>query len=440
MAHEFQMDIALNQDRIKKGTTDKTIKGRLQIVAGNKTNIQKKEKVNLVFVLDSSGSMRDPYYQTGKDKREIVFESVNNLLNQIDVSDTVSIISFNTQAIVHCDHIPGVAKTAIQEALKLYKNDNGQTNFEAAMKMTLALCKTKIAENHKCIFLTDGNSYSGDDKEAFKICQEMASLGVTVDAMGIGEAFNFNFMKKFSDMSGSLTENIIQVNQVRSIFNQIYTSSTNVFLKKVFINLFFTEKIRDVHFYMHQPEQKNYSEYINRSSRGTSVQINAGDVEQNGIKEFLFDFTFDAPNQASIKVADAKITYDCPSEKIANSTIDQAIYINLSDNDDSIYDSTIEIAYADIELLQMQNNVIKLSEQKKFKEAGVILEEMALIAESLNDHDKAKVYREQKNKIMRDEQLTLADLNMISSTSSRATIKTHTKAESANKRPKKRLT
>jgi hypothetical protein len=150
--------------------------------------------------------------------------------------------------------------------------------------------------------------------------------------------------------------------------------------------------------------------------------------------------SFDAPNESSMKVADAKITYDCPSAQIANSTIDQSIHINLADEDDPIYDSTIDIAYNDIELLQMQNNVIKLSEQKKFKEAGIILEDMAIIAENLNDHDKAKVYREQKNKIMRDEQLTLADLNIISSTSSRATIKSHIKAKIANKKPKKRLT
>lgn len=439
MAHEFQMDIAFNEDRIKKGTIDKTIKGRLQIVAGNKKNVQEKEKVNLVFVLDSSQSMQHTYYQTGKSKKEVVFESVNNLINQIDNRDTVSIISFNTRSVVHGDHIPGSAKNAIKEALNLYKGDSGATNFEAAMKMTLSVCKSRITENHKCVFLTDGNSYSGNDKEALKICREMADLGITLDSMGIGDDFNFNFMKQFSDMSGSLTENIIQENQARTVFNQIYARSANVFLKKVFINLFFYNNIRDVNFYMHQPEQKNFSEFITRTSQGTSVQVNAGDVEQYGVKEFLFDFTFDAPNETSVKVADAKITYDCPSANITNSTIVQPLYINLSDEDDPVFDSTIEIAYADIQLLQMQNSVIKLSDQKKFKEAGVILEEMALLAEKLGDYDKAKVYREQKNKIIRDEHLTLADLNIISATSSRGTVKTYIKSQAANKRPKKRL-
>jgi len=428
MAHELQLDLALNKDRVQKGKKDEQIKGRLQLLSGKKNQPMQKEKINLVFVLDSSGSMKDPYYQTGKKKAEVVFDAVNSLLNHIDNRDTVSIISFNTQAVVHADHLPGGAKQGIQEAMQRYRNDNGATNFEAAMKMTLSLCQNRAKENHKCIFLTDGNSYTGDDNIAFQTCQEMANLGITVDSMGIGEGFNFNFMKQFSDMSGSMTENIIQINQTRAIFDRIYTSSGNVFLKKVFINFFFSDKVRDIHFYMHSPEQKNLHKFITTTNNGTSVQVNAGDLEQESLKEFLFDFTLDTPNTPSLKVADVSISYDCPSQNTVNGKSDQNIYLNLADDDNPIANSLIDTAYRDIELLQMEENVIKLTEQNKYKEAAVVLEKMAITAESIGDYEKAKFYREKKNEIMRGNNLTKADLNLISSTTSRGSVpsmKTH---------------
>ena len=238
MAYELETALEFNRDRILKNQNDQTIKGRLQILSGQKEIPTKKEKINLIFLLDSSSSMDENYYSTGMNKRTAVFEAANQLIGIIDSRDTVSIISFNSQAIVHADHLPGSSKAGIQNALQLYFQDDGATNFESAINIAQSVSQKNTNENYKIIFLTDGQSVSGSDQNAFQICQALANNGITTEAMGIGEDFNFEFMKQFSDYSGSLTENITQNNSAIQVFKNIYTNTTNVFLKKIFINIF----------------------------------------------------------------------------------------------------------------------------------------------------------------------------------------------------------
>ena len=424
MAYELQTALEFNRDRILKKQPDQLIKARLQILAGQKDNPEQKEKINLIFLLDSSGSMDEKYYNTGKTKRDVVFESINQLIDIIDNKDTVSIISFNAQAILHADHLPGSAKTGIRQALNLYLQDYGATNFEQPMKMAQSVVQKRKKENHKIIFLTDGHSVSGNNGTAFNICKDLAKSGITTDSMGIGEDFKFDFMKRFSDYSGSITENITELMSPTQVFKTIYVNTTNVFLKKVFINIQFVQTVRDVHFYMHEPEQKNLSEFIHHDKNGTMIQINAGDIEQQMFKDFLFDFTLDTPNAPSMKIGESLIHFDCPSENIVNQEEKQQLYLNFSDTlDEEIIDSSIEQSYKDIEILEHQNNLFKLIKQEKYKEAAIRLEDMAVLAEQIDDFDKAKAFREKKNDLMRGQNLTQADLNTIAYTSSRSSVK-----------------
>lgn len=285
-------------------------------------------------------------------------------------------------------------------------------------------------ENYKIIFLTDGKSVAGNDQNAFKTCQNLANKGVTTDSMGIGEDFKFDFMKQFSDYSGSLTENIDESTQPVQVFKNIYANTTNVFLKKVFINIHLVKNVRDVHFYMHEPEQKNLSEFIHQDNNGTTIQVNAGDIEQQLFKEFLFDFTLDTPNAPSMKIGETIIHFDCPSENIINQKQEHQLYLNFSDTaDEEIIDSSIEAGYKDIEILEHQNDLFKLIAQTKYKEAAVRLEDMAILAEQIGDYEKAKAFREKKNDIMRGHNLTQADLNAIAYTSSRSSVKSRMQSQ-----------
>jgi len=424
MSFELQTVLDLNRDRIIKKKFDQTIRARMQIIAGRTGSSVQRATVNMVFLIDSSGSMNENYYATGQTKRQVVHDAVKALIGMFDKADTISIISFNSNAVVHVDHSPGGNPAVVERALAQYLKDDGGTNFEAAMKMAESVCRRKTGENYKLIFLTDGNSQSGNNDNALKVCRKLAENGITTDAMGIGSDFDFEYMKKYTDLSGSKTENITQSNQVGRLFGDIYTRTSNVFLKKVFINFHFSRIVRDVHFYMHEPEMKNLHEFIHRDQNGTVVQVNAGDVEQESFKEFLFDFAIDTPDSSSIEIGTALIHFDCPVKQLLNQKLEQVLYLNLADTEDAeIIDGSINDAYSDIEILERQNDILKLVEQKKFKEAAVCLEKMAETAARIGAHDKAKHFREMKNKVMRENNVTQEDLNAIVYTSSRSSVK-----------------
>ncbi len=424
MGYELETALEFNRDRIIKNQMDQTVRARLQILAGTRENPLQKEKTNLVFLLDSSASMDEAYYDTGMIKRDAVFQAVQTLFEQVETQDTVTLVSFNSQAIVHADHAPGGAKSVLITALDSYLKDNGATNFEAAMNMARSVTSKGAKGHYKLIFLTDGHAYTGNNQKAFETCKALAQSGITTDAMGIGETFKFDFMKQFSDFSGSLTENITPNMPAPKVFSQIYTQLSNLFLKKVFINIHLENMVRDVHFYMHEPEQKNLHDFIHQSDKGTLVQINAGDIEQQGFKEFLFDFTLDTPDTASMKIGRAVIHFDCPSRNIAGKEVDLPLYLNFADTSaEEIMDSSIDAGYKDIEILVNQNEVFKLIDQKKYDEAALRLEAMASLAEQIGDYDKATGFREMKNKLMRDQNLTQADLNDIAYTSSRSSVR-----------------
>ncbi|MBP7562883.1 MAG: VWA domain-containing protein [Candidatus Cloacimonetes bacterium] len=422
--NELQLSLSLSKDRILKKSIDEQVKGRIQILAGEKKDRKKREKINLVFLLDSSGSMRESFYNSGNSKSKTVIDAVSSLLSYIQPTDTISIISFNSQAIVRADHLPGNADSALRQALVEYGNDNGATNFEAAMQMAKSVCNSRANENHKLIFLTDGNAYGGNSANALSICSEMAKQGITTDSMGIGGDFNYNFMKQFTDYSGSLTENLTDPAQASTVFLNIYKSSSNVFLKKVFINLHFIKEIRDVHFFMHLPSQKNFDKFVQRNNNGTVVQVSAGDIEQQGFVEFLFDFTMDAPDSNSLQIGEAQIVYSCPSQNIDNESVTQAIFVNFSDSaSDLIISSSIDIAYKDIEILIHETELNKLVNEKNFTQAAARLESMANLAEQIGDNEKANEFRKLKNKIVRDNALSMEDINNISYNSTKSSVR-----------------
>ncbi|MDX9977265.1 MAG: VWA domain-containing protein [Candidatus Cloacimonadales bacterium] len=431
---ELKVSIELNKNNILKNSTNEHVKGSFQLLTSEKQDKKEQEKINLVFILDRSTSMNDSFYNTGKTKSDAVADAVNSLLSFIQKTDTVSIISFNGDAEVLADHLPKNAEAKLREALDEYRDAYGYTNFEAAMQEAQKLCNRQ-GENYKLIFLTDGQETDGDSDNALRICREMAERGITTDSMGIGGDFEYNFMKQFTDFSGSMTENLSDLDHAKNVFRNIYNSTTNMYLKQVFINMHFIKELRDVHFYMHLPSQKNYDDYISRVDSGTAVQVSVGNIEQQGFVEFLFDFKLDIPNQDKLQIVTAEITYSCPSQNIDNKTIKDNKEINFSDSaSDLVISSDIDNAFTDIYILQHEDDVHKLTSQGNYAEAANKLKTMATLAEEIGDYEKAEGYRKLEKKIIRENHLSQEDLNAISYSSTKSSVKSTFRGGKPNKK------
>jgi len=421
MSESLIVEYRLERDYIKKNSVDEEISGVLSIYP-NKNFFKNKIETNndLVFILDTSGSMDDKFYNTRKTKRDILIEAMENVLKVINSKDTVTIISFNSNAVIHANHLPGGAVGKIKEAIKKLRNDNGATNFEAAMKTAKIAVKNAKNINTKIIFLTDGESVTGSNKNALVIADQLAKSGITMDAMGIGGDFNFDYMRQYSELSNGLTENITDIKKARIVFTKIVKNVRKVAMKRVFLNFIFNKSLRDLAFYQISPEQRILTSKISKIGKDMGIGLNVGDLEWDSQKEFLFTANLTTNSEDSIKISEALLNYDIPDKNLDNQEEELQVYLNLSNNiKDEVFDSAVSNYKKETSLLVNYEEVKDLNQKNKPIEAIKKLEKMVAVAKKIGATDKAKTYIVFIEKLKKTNRLTQEDLNNLSYESSR---------------------
>lgn len=212
------------------------ISGRneLYMTVGLNSNIKQsdftRKKLNLVVVLDISGSMSSSfnsyYYDqfTGskkkktekneddnKSKMQIANESVNILIDQLKDDDRFGMVLFDDLAYLG-KPISLIGETDIN-AIKnhvLEIDTHGGTNFEAGYTKATELFKEYLNVNsyeyeNRIIVITDAMPNYGrtDDESLMKYVKENADKGVYTSFIGVGVDFNTELTEAISDVKGA---------------------------------------------------------------------------------------------------------------------------------------------------------------------------------------------------------------------------------------------
>ena len=196
-------------------------KNEVYMTVGLNSNIKqsdfKRKKLNLVVVLDISGSMdsglNSYYYDqfTGKEKKEqennedenktkmqIANESVNVLIDQLKDDDRFGMVLFDNSAYLG-KPISLVKNTDISAIKKhiLEIEANGGTNFEAGYTKATELFKEYLNVNsyeyeNRIIVITDAMPNYGEtsDEGLMKYVKENAEKGIYTSFIGVGVDFN----------------------------------------------------------------------------------------------------------------------------------------------------------------------------------------------------------------------------------------------------------
>ena len=192
------------------------------------TDFQRK-KLNLVVVLDFSGSMGSPfdeyYYdrfgnkveQKGdessmsKTKMQIADESVVALLGHLKPEDRFGLVIFSDDAFL-VDPLTSVADKDLNRLksriLKIQETDG--TNMEAGMEEGTALFDRflqadKSEYENRIIFLTDAMPNIGDtgDLGLYRMLEDNADQGIYTTFIGIGVDFNTQLVESITKIKGA---------------------------------------------------------------------------------------------------------------------------------------------------------------------------------------------------------------------------------------------
>ena len=186
-----------------------------------------RKKLNLVVVLDFSGSMGSPFDQyyydrfgnkvelkdeeLGKTKMQIADESVVALLGHLKPEDRFGLVIFSDDAFL-VDPLTNVGDKDL-ERLKsriLKIKETYGTNMEAGMEEGTALFDRflqadKSEYENRIIFLTDAMPNLGEtgDLGLFRMLEDNADHGIYTTFIGIGVDFNTELVEEITKIKGA---------------------------------------------------------------------------------------------------------------------------------------------------------------------------------------------------------------------------------------------
>ncbi|WP_020470885.1 vWA domain-containing protein [Zavarzinella formosa] len=153
---------------------------------GLKSKVIEKDKLparNLVFLIDTSGSMNSP------NRLPLVIESMKLLVEQLSDRDRVSIVTYAGAAGLRLPPTPGNQKEKIiNEIINL--QSGGSTNGEGGIKLAYEQAeKTFIKEGiNRVILATDGDFNVGvsDNAQLIRMIEDKRKTGVYLTILGYG--------------------------------------------------------------------------------------------------------------------------------------------------------------------------------------------------------------------------------------------------------------
>ena len=209
-------------------------KNEVYMTVGLNSNLKQsdfaRKKLNLVVVLDISGSMDSRlssyYYDqfTGKEKKEqensedenktkmqIANESVNILIDQLKDDDRFGMVLFDNSS--YLGKPISLIKNTDVNAIKnhiLEIEANGGTNFEAGYTKATELFREYLNVNsyeyeNRIIVITDAMPNYGEtsDEGLMKYVKENAEKGIYTSFIGVGVDFNTELTEAISDVKGT---------------------------------------------------------------------------------------------------------------------------------------------------------------------------------------------------------------------------------------------
>ena len=137
---------------------------------------------NLVFLIDTSGSMY------GADRLDLVKRAFMMLLDELEPTDTVSIVAYASQDRVVLEGVPAADKTRIMEAISELEA-GGATNGSAGITRAYEIASKYFKDGgvNRILLATDGdlNVGTSSEGELAEMVSEKKKSGISLTCLGV---------------------------------------------------------------------------------------------------------------------------------------------------------------------------------------------------------------------------------------------------------------
>lgn len=207
--------------------------------------VSKKEKIinkNLVFVIDSSGSMSGKKIIQAKD-------AVRFIINHLDEKDKFSLIDFDDGVSVLSSEIISASTENREKALRFVDEieDSGGTNINDALLQALKMIESGKRPNY-ILFLTDGLPTVGitDVAEILKNIKKTNELSSRIFVFGVGYDVNTELLDKISAENRGTSVYVDENENLELAISNYYEKISSPLLSDLNVD-FNGIKVRDVY-------------------------------------------------------------------------------------------------------------------------------------------------------------------------------------------------
>ncbi|HZC27108.1 MAG TPA: von Willebrand factor type A domain-containing protein [Actinopolymorphaceae bacterium] len=170
---------------------------------------------NLTFVVDVSGSMREP------GRLDLVQDALNTLIDQLRMSDSVAIVAYSGRAHVIRPMTPAWEKGDLHRAVDELTPDSN-TNLEAGLVTGYEVARAGFRQGaaNRVILLSDGlaNAGSTDHEAILSRVRENAGKDIPLLCVGVGRQYGDQLMEQLADHGDGFAVYVSQRAQARRLF------------------------------------------------------------------------------------------------------------------------------------------------------------------------------------------------------------------------------
>ena len=174
-------------------------KTKLMLIGLQAKEVTKAERPghNLVFLIDTSGSMY------GADRLDLVKRAFMMLLDELEPTDTVSIVAYASQDRVVLEGVSAADKTRIMEAISELEA-GGATNGSAGITRAYEIASKYYKDGgvNRILLATDGdlNVGTSSEGELAEMVSEKKKAGISLTCLGVGMGnYKDNKMEALAD-------------------------------------------------------------------------------------------------------------------------------------------------------------------------------------------------------------------------------------------------
>jgi len=192
-------------------------------IAGREVSRRGRTDANLTFVVDVSGSMSD------QGKMELVKDSLEILIDELDVDDRVAIVAYDDRAWVALEPTFVDQRNIILDAIDRL-HPGGSTNVDAGLRLGYELARDTYDEGlvNLVVLASDGvaNTGSTNADDILDEIAEDAGRGIQMLAVGYGfGTYNDALLERLADAGNGVYAYIDDLNEAERLFADELTST-----------------------------------------------------------------------------------------------------------------------------------------------------------------------------------------------------------------------